>query len=92
MDIKFEFSKYIIKPIGATCIMAVCSYAIYIILLKIISLKIAAVIAMGSAVGIYVLAIISLKVFTKEKIKNTINRILNSIYHIFLKLSYYIIY
>ncbi len=68
MDIKFEFSKYIIKPIGATCIMAVCSYAIYIILLKIISLKIAAVIAMGSAVGIYVLAIISLKVFTKEEI------------------------
>lgn len=68
MDIKFKFSKYIIKPIGATFIMSVCSYAIYIVLLKMISLKMAAVIAMGSAVGIYVIAIISLKIFTKEEI------------------------
>lgn len=68
MDIKFKFSKYIIKPIIATFIMSVCSYAVYIVLLKMISLRIAAVIAMGSAVAIYAIAIINLKIFTKEEI------------------------
>ncbi len=68
MDIKFKFSKYIIKPIVATFIMSVCSYAVYIVLLKMISLRIAAVIAMGSAVAIYAIAIINLKIFTKEEI------------------------
>lgn len=68
MNIQFKFSKYIVKPIISTAIMSVCSYAIYIVLLKIVSLKIAAIIAIGSAVAIYALAIISLKVFTKEEI------------------------
>lgn len=68
MTIEFKFSKYIIKPIIATFIMSVCSYAIYIILLKILSLKIAAIIAICLAIVIYVLAIVSLKVFTKEEI------------------------
>lgn len=68
MDIQFKFSKYIVKPIISTAIMSVCSYAIYIVLLKVVSLKIAAIIAIGSAVAIYALTIISLKVFTKEEI------------------------
>lgn len=68
MTIKFKFSKYIIKPIIATFIMAICSYAIYIILLKILSLKIAAIIAIGLAMATYALAIVSLKIFTKEEI------------------------
>lgn len=68
MDIQFKFSKCIVKPIISTAIMSVCSYAIYIVLLKVVSLKIAAIIAIGSAVAIYALAIISLKVFTKEEI------------------------
>lgn len=68
MDIEFKFSKYILKPIMATLIMSVCSYAVYIVLLKFIPLKIAAIIAIGLAIVIYVLAIISLKIFTKEEI------------------------
>lgn len=68
MNIQFKFSKYIIKPIIATFIMSICSYAIYIILLKIVSLKIAAIIAICLAIAIYALAIVSLKVFTKEEI------------------------
>lgn len=68
MDIKFQFSKYILKPILATAMMSICSYAIYIILLKIVSLRIAALIAIALAVVIYVLSVISLKVFTKEEI------------------------
>lgn len=68
MDIQFKFSKYIVKPIISTTIMSVCSYAIYIVLLKVVSLKIAAIIAIVSAIVIYALAIISLKVFTKEEI------------------------
>lgn len=68
MDIKFIFSKYVIKPILATIIMSVCSYAIYLVIKGIIFGKIATIIAIGSAVIIYILAIVALKVFTKEEI------------------------
>lgn len=68
MDIKFKFSKYVIKPIIASIIMSVCSYAIYLGINGIISGKIATIIAIGLAVVIYALAIIALKIFTKEEI------------------------
>lgn len=68
MDIKFKFSKYILKPIFATIIMAICSYAIYLGINSIIPGKIATIIAIGSAVIIYAVALIALKVFTKEEI------------------------
>ncbi len=68
MDIKFKFSKYILKPIFATLIMSICSYAIYLGLYSIIPGKIATIIAIGSAVVIYAVALIVLNVFTKEEI------------------------
>lgn len=68
MDIKFSITKYIIKPISATLIMSVCSYAIYLGIKGIIFGKVATIIAIGSAIIIYILAIIALKVFTKEEI------------------------
>lgn len=68
MDIKFKFSKYIIKPILATLIMSICSYAIYLGLISIISSKIATIIAILFAVVIYILSIIALNIFTKEEI------------------------
>ena len=68
MDIKFSFSKYILKPIIATIIMSVCSYAIYLGINCIIPEKVATIIAIGTAVIIYALAIITLKIFTKEEI------------------------
>lgn len=68
MNIKFGILKYLIKPIIATFIMAVCSYAIYLGINCIISEKIATIISIGLAILIYVLAIIALKIFTKEEI------------------------
>lgn len=68
MDIKFSFSKYIIKPILATIIMSVCSYSIYLGIKGIFPGKIATILAIGTAVLIYALAIVTLKIFTKEEI------------------------
>lgn len=68
MDIKFSFSKYLVKPIIATFIMSICSYAIYLGINSIFSGKIATIIAMGMAVIVYTLAIVALKIFTKEEI------------------------
>ncbi len=68
IEVKFGITKYIIKPIIAVSIMGVCSYASYLILVGIISSKIATLLAIGIAVITYVLAIIVLKLFTKEEI------------------------
>ena len=68
IDISFPFSKYILKPFVATFIMGVCSYAIYILLLKVVALRIAGLIGMALAIIIYALAVIRLKIFTKEEI------------------------
>lgn len=68
LKVSFPFMKYIGKPILATGIMAVCSYAVYTILLNIISLRMAAIIAIVFAILTYALALINLKVFTKEEI------------------------
>lgn len=68
MDIKFKISKYIIKPIIATIMMSVCSYAIYLLISGIIPGKIATIISIGMAVIIYITAVVALKIFTKEEI------------------------
>ena len=62
------FSKFVIKPIIATFIMAICSYFIYLTLLGIISAKLATIVAIAIAVVIYALAVIALKIFSKEEI------------------------
>ena len=67
LDVKFI--KYILKPIFATTIMCICSYFLFIILGNIIPEKIAILLALLSAVVIYMLAIIALKIFEKEEIK-----------------------
>lgn len=67
MDIKFSFSKYILKPIIATGIMSVCSYAIYLGISSIFPGKIATILAIGIAVVVYILAVIALKIFTKDE-------------------------
>lgn len=68
MDIKFKFSKYILKPIFATGIMSVCSYAIYLGINSIFPGKVATILSIGSAVVVYILAVVVLKIFTKEEI------------------------
>ena len=68
IKLNLTFSKFVIKPIIATAIMAICSYFIYLTLTGIIAEKLATILAIISAVMIYLLAIIVLKVFTKKEI------------------------
>ena len=61
--------KFVIKPVFATFIMCVCSYTLYMLLLKIsISGKIATMIALIFAVILYGISVIVLKIFTKEEL------------------------
>lgn len=69
IKLNLGFSKFVVKPIFATLIMGICSYFIYLNIFGIIGGKLATIIAIGVAVIIYVLAIIALKVFTKEEIQ-----------------------
>ena len=69
IKLKLGFRRFVIKPILATIIMAICSYFIYSLLLGIIAEKLATIIAIVSAVVIYALAVVVLRVFTKQEIK-----------------------
>ncbi len=69
IKIKLSMKKFVIKPILATMIMGICSYFIYSLLLGIIVEKLATIIAILSAIIIYVLAVVSLRVFSKQEIK-----------------------
>ena len=66
--LKLGFSKFIVKPVLATIMMGICSYAIYFVLTGILPGKLVTIIALCVAVIIYVLALIALKIFTKEEI------------------------
>ena len=67
IKLNLGLTKFIIKPIIATAIMAICSYFIFIILNGIITERLATIIAMIFAVLIYAIALIALKIFTKEE-------------------------
>lgn len=67
IKLNLTFSKFVIKPVLATAIMGICSYFIYLTLSGIIAAKLATIVAIGFAMIIYVLAIIALKVFSKEE-------------------------
>ena len=68
IKLDLTFSKFVIKPVLATTIMGICSYFVYSSLLGIISGKLATIVAIAVAIIIYVLAIIVLRVFSKEEI------------------------
>lgn len=67
--LKLPANKFVIKPILATVIMGICSYFVYFVLSGIIAEKLATILSIGFAVIIYGLAVVALKVFTKEEIK-----------------------
>ena len=69
IKLKLGVRRFVIKPILATIIMAICSYFIYSLLLGIIAEKLATIIAISSAIIIYALAVVVLHVFTKQEIK-----------------------
>lgn len=68
IKLDLTFMKFVIKPLIATGIMGICSYFIYTLLIGIISGSMATIIAIIIAVIVYILAIIALKIFTKEEI------------------------
>lgn len=68
IKLDLTFSKFVTKPIIAVVIMGICSYFSYITLLGIIAQKLATIIAIIIAVIVYALAIVALKVFSKEEI------------------------
>ena len=69
IKLNLTFSKFVIKPVIATAIMGICSYFIYSALKGIIIERLATIIALFVAVVIYTLAIVILKIFTKDKFK-----------------------
>lgn len=69
IKLNFTFSKFVIKPVIAVTIMGICSYFSYLTLSGIIAGKLATIIAIVIAVVIYALAIVALKVFSKEEIQ-----------------------
>ena len=67
LKLNLKTKKFIIKPVIATFIMSVSSYVLYTILTGMITEKISTIIAILFAVIIYILAVIALKIFTKEE-------------------------
>lgn len=68
IKLDLTFSKFILKPMLATIIMGICSYFVYLTLSGIIAQKLATILAIVVAVIIYGLAILALKIFSKEEI------------------------
>ena len=68
IKLDLTFSKFVIKPIVATFMMGICSYYTYLALTGIIAKKMATILAIVLAVIVYCLAIVTLKVFSKEEI------------------------
>ena len=68
IKLTINFTKFIIKPIIATVMMGICSFCIYNYLSGIIIEKMSIIISLVVAVVIYLLSIISLKIFDKEEI------------------------
>lgn len=66
--LKLPFNKFVLKPILATIIMAICSYFIYSVLSGIIAANLATILSIVFAVIIYCLAVVALKVFNKEEV------------------------
>ncbi len=69
IKLNLTFSQFVIKPVLAVIIMGICSYFSYLMLSRIIVQKLATIISIIIAVMIYALAIIALKVFSKEEMQ-----------------------
>ena len=87
IKLNLPISKILIKPLVAVTIMGICSYFTYSVLICIIAKKLATIIAMVFAVIIYGLAIVTLKVFSKEEILQLPSG--NRIYGLLRKLKIY---
>lgn len=67
--IKFEFAKFILKPILATLIMAILSLEIYKVFIGIINQNIAIILTIIFAVIVYIMSIYITQIFSKEELE-----------------------
>lgn len=68
LKIKLEFSKYILKPLVASCIMLLCLYSVYFLLKGIIIKNIAIILSIVVAMFMYFASVLMLKILNKEQI------------------------
>lgn len=68
IKLNLNFTKFIVKPIIATLMMGICSFGTYNYLSGIIIEKLSIIISLVVAIVIYLLSIMSLKIFDKEEI------------------------
>lgn len=68
IKLNLGFSKFFIKPVICTIMMAICSYALYMFLNEIITERMASAISMIFAVIIYILALLAVRVLNREDI------------------------
>ena len=68
VKLKIDIRNYIIKPIIATAIMAICTIFIYNSLVCMISHKLCTIISLVIAIILYTILVIILKIFTKDNI------------------------
>lgn len=69
--VKLDFSliRLSIKPILATLIMAICSYGTFIFVKSFVGIRISTIIAIIIAVIVFAIAVVILKIFSKEEIE-----------------------
>ena len=78
LRIKFEFTKFVLKPILATLVMAISSFETYKLLNSIINQNIAIILTIIFAVVVYIVSIFIIKIFSKEELEMlTIGKIFN---------------
>ena len=70
IKLKLPIFKFAVKPLISVCIMGICSYYAFLLLNSILGNNLAIILTIIFAVIIYVLAIIALKLFTKDEIKS----------------------
>lgn len=68
IKLKISFSNFIFKPICANFIMGICSYFTFVTLSCILTENLATIISILCAVIVYFVAIIVLKIFSKEEL------------------------
>ena len=88
IKIHIHFTKWIIKPLIACLFMAVSSYAIYYFIIYVIELKfLATIIALITAVIVYILSVLILKILSKEEMERI--PLGNKIYNYLQKIHIY---
>jgi len=68
IKLNLTFEKFVIKPVLATSIMAICSYFIFTVLNGIISPNKVTIITIISAIIIYLISLLALRILNKDEI------------------------